>query len=167
MIKIVVGHKIYDVEKEYLLMRQYGDRTDIGSLVFPVVENTYRSGEVCGSVAYAGYVLAYEGTKLSLPVSDSVKTELAVALYGLHCSDVIHGDPRIDNMLILNGTLKWIDFRESDAPTTKTGKRRDVKILLESVGGSSLQASANIETYIKSPTKENLVAVLLGGLIER
>jgi hypothetical protein len=154
VIKIVVGHKSDDVEKEYLLMRQYGGRADIGSIVFPVIENTYHSGVVCGIVAYAGYVLAHEGTKLSLPVSDKVKTELADALHGLHCGDVIHGDPRIDNALMLNGTLKWIDFRQSDAPTTKTRRRRDVQILLESVGGSSLHASDEIEAYVNNSTEE-------------
>jgi hypothetical protein len=68
---------------------------------------------------------------------------------------------------MLDGTLKWIDFRQSDAPTTKTKRCRDVQILLESVGGSSLQASDEIEAYVNNPTEEKLVTVLLGGLIER
>lgn len=158
-LKVVVGRKSDDVEKEYLLMLQYKKRHDIQSLVFPVIENSYQSG-IVGTVAFAGYLLAEEGSKIGLPLSNVLKTELAVSLHKLHCHDVTHGDPRIDNALTLGGVLKWIDFRQSETVTTKISRRRDVQILHQSLGGSVTGAAEEIEAYVNSPSLERLCQVL-------
>ena len=160
VLKVVVGRKSDEVEKEFLLMLQYRKRTDIQSFVFPVVENSFHSG-VVGSVAYAGYLLAEEGIKIGLPLSNALKTELVVSLYELHSHDVIHGDPRIDNALTLGGVLKWIDFRQSETVTTKISRRRDVQILHQSLGGSVDTATEEIEAYVNDPSVERLRQVLL------
>lgn len=163
VIKMVVGRRSDEVEKEYRLMQQYQARADIQSLVFPVQDDTYRDGLVSG-VAYAGYVLACEGDKITLPVSRTVKIQLADALHGLHACGVIHGDPRVDNALLLRGTLKWIDFRDSESVTAKVSRRRDVEILLRSllpVGASLVDTSAEVEAYVNNPTAERLRAILL------
>ena len=163
VIKIVVGRKADNVEKEYKMMLKY--LTDpayqqIQSLVFPVVESTFRDGVVCGGVSYAGYMLGQEGCKIVRPLSDEVKTELAAALYGLHSCDVIHGDPRIENALTLDGTLKWIDFRHSEVVTGKMSRRRDVEILYKSIYGETISAEdANV--YMNEPTFDRLWTVLL------
>jgi hypothetical protein len=159
VIKVVVGRKSDDVEKEYLLMLQYQNRNDIQFLVFPVVENSFHSG-VVGSVAFAGYLMTQEGDKITLPLSNALKTELAVSLHGLHSHDVIHGDPRIDNALILGGVLKWIDFRQSEMVTTKVSRRHDVHILYQSLGGSVAAAAEEIEAYVNNPSVERLCQVL-------
>jgi len=160
VLKVVVGPKSDAVEKEYMLMLQYQKRNDIQSFVFPVVENSFHSGFVGGRVAYAGYQLAEEGNKIRLPVSNVLKTELAESLYGLHSHNVIHGDPRIDNALTLDGVLKWIDFRQSETVTPKISRRRDVHILHESLGGSVVTAAEEIEAYVNDPSVERLCQVL-------
>eukprot|EP01038_Epipyxis_sp_PR26KG_P011740 gene11740-15710_t len=159
VLKVVVGQKSDDVEKEYLLMLQYQKRNDIQSFVFPVVENSFLSG-IVGTVAYAGYLLVEEGNKIGLPLSDQLKEQLVVSLHGLHSHDVIHGDPRIDNALTLNHVLKWIDFRESETVTTKISRRRDVAILLKSLGGSEAAAAEEIEEYVNDPSEKNLRQVM-------
>jgi tRNA A-37 threonylcarbamoyl transferase component Bud32 len=132
----------------------------VTSLVFPVVEGSYRSGEI-GGVLYAGYLLAQEGQKITLPVSPELKRNLAVLLCGLHTHDVIHGDPRIDNVLILEGVVKWIDFPLSEIVTTKISRRRDVEILHKSLGGDVAIARDEIEIYVNDPNVNNLLDVLL------
>jgi hypothetical protein len=164
VIKIVAGEKTDKVEREYVLMLQYQKQEDIQELIFPVVENSYRSGTIVG-VDYAGYILAQEGKPISFPISIKVKDALAEALYGLHSNGVIHGDPRIENALILNGAVKWIDFRDTDPVTTKVSMRRDVQILNQSINGheSSLDAgktAAAIDAYVNDPTLERLCTVL-------
>jgi hypothetical protein len=164
VLKVVVGRKSGDVEKEYQLMLQYQKRNNIHSLVFPVVENSFHSGFV-GTVVYAGYLLAEEGNKIGLPLSNALKTDLAVSLHGLHSHNVIHGDPRIDNALTLGGVLKWIDFRQSETVTTKISRRRDVHILHQSLGGlgslgSLVAAAEEIEAYVNDPSVERLLQVL-------
>eukprot|EP01031_Cornospumella_fuschlensis_P023701 gene23701-28718_t len=160
VLKVVVGRKSDEVEREYLLMLQYRKRIDVQSLVFPVVEDSFHSG-VVGSVAYAGYLLAEEGIKIGPPFSNALKAELAVSLHGLHSHDVIHGDPSINNALTLGGVLKWIDFRQSDFVTTKISRRRDVHILHQSLGGSVAAATEEIEAYVNDPSVERLRQVLL------
>lgn len=160
VIKIVLGRKSDEVEKEYLLMLKHYKWEAITSLVFPVVEDSYRSGEI-GGVRYAGYLLAQEGQKITRPVSGELKRDLAVSLCGLHSHDVIHGDPRIENVLNLEGTLKWIDFRLSELVTTKISRRRDVEILYKSLGGVVADAREQIDAYVNDPSVEKLLVVLL------
>ncbi len=159
VMKIVVGLRSEEVEKEYLLMLRHHKFDAISSLVFPVVEDTYRSG-VIGDVRYAGYLLAEEGQKIGLPVSQELKQELALSMYGLHFHGVIHGDPRVENVLILDGRVKWIDFRLSEIVTTKISRRRDIEILYKSLGGVISIAREEIEKYVNDPTVDHLLSVL-------
>ena len=160
VIKVVIGRRSDELEKEFLLMLQCQNRIDVQALVFPVVDASFRSGSV-NDVAYAGYLLAREGEQIVLPVSTSVKLELAVLLHGLHNSGVIHGDPRVENAIRLDGLLKWIDFRLSETVTTKISRRRDVHILLGSIGGNIQNAAEKIEAYVNDPSVQNLQSVLL------
>jgi tRNA A-37 threonylcarbamoyl transferase component Bud32 len=131
----------------------------ISPFVFPVVKDSYRSGEIKG-VAYAGYLLAQVGQKQPRPDTEELKRELAVSLFGLHSHNVIHGDPRVENALTLDGHIKWIDFRTAHFVTAKVSRRRDVEILYSSVGGTS-DVRAEIELYANDPTVDLLVNVLL------
>jgi hypothetical protein len=161
VIKVVIGPRSDDVEKEYALMLQCQKLEAVRPHVFPVVEGTFHSGVVCGCVDFAGYTLAREGRPLFCPVPPDLKCDLAVALHGLHAHGVIHGDPRIENALVLDGVLKWIDFRETETVTTKVSRRRDVQILRQSLGGPAVDVTAEVEAYVQDPTVERLRIVLL------
>ena len=93
-------------------------------------------------------------------MSQELKRDLAISLSRLHAHDVIHGDPRIDNVMMLNGTMKWIDFRVFDFVTMKMSRRRDVEILVDSVDGVVSYARAEIDAYVKDPTPDKLFRVL-------
>ena len=142
-----------------MLQYQYQQREDIQSLIFPVVEeNSYRRG-VVGTVAYAGYLLARVGNKIARPLAREVKMKLASALYRLHSCNISHGGSRIDNALILNDEIKWIDFRESDAVTTQQSRQYDVESLYMSMGGSVANVASEIREYSYQPTEERLLAI--------
>lgn len=76
------------------------------------------------------------------------------------CCDT-YGDPRIENALILDDVVRWIDFRHSEPVTTKINRRRDVHILFQSLGGSVESAYEQIEDYVNDPTVGKLCNVLL------
>jgi tRNA A-37 threonylcarbamoyl transferase component Bud32 len=79
----------------------------------------------------------------------------------LHSHDVVHGDPRIDNVLMLDGLLKWVDFCESVLVTTMVNRRVDVQILLKSLGSSAENVVDEIEMYVTDPSFDKLYLVLV------
>jgi len=166
-LKIVLGKKSNEVEKEYKLMLECQKKDKIQPFVFPLQEGSYRSGSA-DLVDYAGYILTRIGHRISPPpLSNDVKLKLVEALYGLHSNNVIHGDPRIDNALILdNGTsaasVRWIDFRDADLVTYKVSIRCDVEILFKSIDGSSSiveDVADRIRDYMDDPNLDKLRTV--------
>ena len=147
VLKVVVGSKSDETQQEYLIMLELQRNDAVNSVVFPVVHDSFRDGVVRGIVKFAGYLLASRGQHLQKPFPIEA---LANALVALHSNNIIHGDPRIENALLLNGTVKWIDFRDSVLVTAKVNIRRDVTILLRSVAGVEV-SDENIDRYVDNP----------------
>ena len=61
-------------------------------------------------------------------------------LVALHTNNILHGDPRIDNILLVENKFRWIDFRKSrhGAATTTSAKSTDLKICITSLFHSGL-----------------------------
>ena len=160
ILKIVVGNKSDDVETEYNSMMQLLNDQRTSSLVFPLVEHSYCRGEV-GTVKYAGYRMLTEGRKIEFPVTKQLKMKLASSLYQLHKQNVIHGDPRIQNALLLDDAVKWIDFRTSSMVTAMISRRRDVEILIKSLKCTEdSRTNEEIRKYAESPTEPSLSAIV-------
>lgn len=164
VIKVVLGARSNEVEEEYLMMLKCCQSADMKSLVCPVVEGSYRIGEIGQTLYAAYYLLAQEGQRVPHPVSNENMANLAEILYRLHSQNLIHGDPRIQSVLVVEGSLRWIDFRLTDMVTTKINRKRDVTILYESLGGVLLDAAEDIEMYVKEPSSERLLRVLLKSM---
>jgi hypothetical protein len=159
VIKVVVGAKSGEVELEFKSMVRCLSSEGVNAFVFPIVVDSYRCGRI-QEVDFAGYILAREGVQILPPIEPDIKRKLAEALYGLHVNEIIHGDPRIQNALLLDGDLKWIDFRQTNFVTTKVDSRRDVEVLFESLGGKVNDAGEQITLYMNFPSVDNLCAVL-------
>ena len=159
VIKVVVGKRSEEVEREYNSMKNCLSMEEVKAFAFPIVVGSYRSGNI-REVDYAGYILACEGVQILPPIAPDIKRKLAEALYGLHANQIIHGDPRIQNALLLDGDVKWIDFRQTDFVTSKINRQRDVEVLFESLGGKVSDAREQITSYINLPSVENLCAVI-------
>lgn len=136
---------------------------EIQNFIFPIDMSSFRSGQING-VRYAGYLLLQEGCKLETPLSDKLKSDLAISLFTLHNNNIIHGDPRIQNALLLDGVIKWIDFREIEVVTTKVSLRRDVHLLCASLGMAVFTVDSfaynRVELYVDDPSVEKLQNIL-------
>ncbi len=115
-LKIVGSHlKIISAEFERLVQCN-SDYPDL------VVAPTPNSLTIIGDGGY--YTMDEIGIKAYLPAR-----KIFLLLYQLHDRGIIHGDPRIANVITLPGpTHKWIDFRSQG-----TNRFYDLKILVESV----------------------------------
>ena len=51
-----------------------------------------------------------QGLKLNFPVSDIVKKDLKEAIDEMHAADYVHGDLRPQNVLVVNNTIRVLDF---------------------------------------------------------
>lgn len=156
MLKVTVGPSAAKLEKEYKIIQSIQNNPQTAHFVIPVVPDSFRycrSSEVC----CAGYLLEYEGVKFesSCPrlnnrmVANSspldVEITLVRSLLALHKSGIIHGDPRVDNVLLKNGQLKWIDFMESQYCDAHA-RVEDFVLLFSSLAGV---AQANIRPTIR------------------
>mmetsp|Transcript_19219 Transcript_19219/g.17449 ORF Transcript_19219/g.17449 Transcript_19219/m.17449 type:complete len:114 (+) Transcript_19219:764-1105(+) len=94
------------------------------------------------------------GVKID-PNPQKVKIALIKFLSTLHASDIKHGDPRIQNLVNVNGQYKWIDVR----PSTVSSYKDDMTVLIHSLYGSNVAKHENIVTlldnYNNAPTPEN------------
>jgi hypothetical protein len=102
------------------------------------------------SVSFSGYVLSSKGEKItsSCPrlthhkVTDNNSTpselmiKLVTFLHQLHQTGHVHGDPRIDNILSLDGELKFIDMIQTRLFSIPA-KVEDFTLLFSSLTGVS------------------------------
>jgi hypothetical protein len=162
-VKIVVGTASERLEKEYLAMIDFFENESVKDLIFPVVKDSFRTGAVkCGSfdVSYAGYLLDGIGTQLQSPPTAGAVSILGRLLNQLHANDIIHGDPQYQNIVLLDGKPRWIDFFHDENVPNEYRRKRDMQIYFTSVGGSENLAELEIAAYAKSPTWENMCRVL-------
>ena len=54
------------------------------------------------TVVYACFILQEVGKRLGVPLTSDVKKQLAKSLFELHSRDITHGDPRIDDAIIVD-----------------------------------------------------------------
>jgi len=94
------------------------------TIVVPVCADSY-----INTTEYSAYILEERG--LPLPRTSESIENVGALLAQLHTAKVIHGDPRIANVIIVDKTYKWIDFRDS-YDFTEIGRRNDLALFLES-----------------------------------
>ncbi|KAI9905817.1 hypothetical protein PsorP6_013517 [Peronosclerospora sorghi] len=114
----------------------------------------------------AATLLSPVGKPIPYPTTRQEARALFDMLWKLHSAGVVHGDPRMPNVIEKDGQLlwidvaKWIDFDESEA-VVRLQKRDDVKILTQSIlhgfldGPPDLELEALINKYGERPTLTN------------
>lgn len=124
VLKVAVGPNAYDLEHEYIKIGFLQDSPHTEHFVIPIVAGSFRRGKV-ENIDFAGYLLQYKGEKIQISPTtrnqnrmtniedEDIEVRLVKFLYELHLSGITHGDPRVDNALLVNNELKWIDFMES------------------------------------------------------
>jgi hypothetical protein len=131
--KIVLHDNIAD---EYLLIK--GAAALVPHLVVDVVGNYVNTILKSGKAAGA-FLLESVGKR----VNQKSRTSIVKALVALHDKNILHGDPRIDNILLVDGNFCWIDFRKSrfGFSATSTAKSNDLKICIMSLFHSNFTES--------------------------
>jgi tRNA A-37 threonylcarbamoyl transferase component Bud32 len=89
----------------------------------------------------AAFLLKPVGKPLSYPKTREEVCTLFELLWQIHNKGVIHGDPRVPNVIVHKKKLLWIDLVDVFESTTSSLRRLDAKILTLSV----LRVSLNFE----------------------
>jgi hypothetical protein len=163
VLKVAVGPLAPRLEGEYNKILSIQNNPQTAHFVIPVVPNSFRYCRYDDEVCYAGYLLEYEGAKVesSCPrlnnrtvpkpsPAENVEIALVRFLRSLHQSGLIHGDPRVDNVLSLNGQFKWIDFMDSSW-SEALARVEDFVLLF-----SSLTGVAQVNNIIRPKIREIL-----------
>jgi hypothetical protein len=144
---------------EYKLMHQVLQNGATSQYILPVAEGSYRrSARRYNGVPYAGYIMGVVGTGFQRSLRQQDKENLAAALFALHAAGFVHGDPRIDNAVLVGEQVKWIDLREAVSVTTEANMRIDVEIFLESLAISPDDDA--VDDYVTAITADKLRAMV-------
>ena len=150
-VKVVVPMS-EDFEEEFTTLKSYYEIAP--EVVVEPLDNSFTVVHHEG-VEYGGYYFMEE---VGLSTSVSART-VYVALSRLHTMGITHGDARFKNIIIVNGILKWIDFRLLKGISSVYG---DIITLTKSLQPKALDSEAFVEAahaYSDNPTEENMLKV--------
>ena len=140
------------IANEYLLLKKARDQG------FPVV-NVFRYDEATedDNLFVAGYLM-----ELGQPVKmDRLnRTKIAESLLTFHKRHAYHGDARIQNLISVDGELKWIDLMSTVLETPGTSAYvEDVQMLVNSLGGPK-PSHEQLKAYELKPSLDRLTTFL-------
>jgi hypothetical protein len=149
------------MEREYELMRNaYGRCAEY--VVQPL--KYYEQTGDDGNVLFSAYTMADCGQAIDRPVKRAMWQSLATALFCLHDVNLVHGDARLENIVMVGSSLKWIDFYksfDSNDETHKTARRKDVYTLLRSAFGEGVETSlSDVNDYVENCTADALTSLV-------
>jgi tRNA A-37 threonylcarbamoyl transferase component Bud32 len=84
-------------------------------------------------------------------------------LVKLHQFNIVHGDPRLDNVLKFDGKLRWIDLQTANGVLGTIHLKKDLYIFLKSRFGDVdklLEENDNLLlNYGNNPTEEKAISI--------
>jgi tRNA A-37 threonylcarbamoyl transferase component Bud32 len=119
-------------------------------------------GDVMETTASAAFLVKPVGKPLPYPKTEKEVYALYDLLWQLHNKGIIHGDPRVPNVIVHEQTLLWIDLVDVFQPTTSILRQLDAETLTLSVlrvsQGFELDSAIVelIDNYGIMPTHENI-----------
>lgn len=161
VLKVVVGPNADVLEKEYNKILSLQNSSNTSHFVVPIVEGSFRQGTV-DNINFTGYLLQYKGEKIKSSLrrnndkklknfpSEPVEIRLVEFLHELHLNGITHGDPRVDNVLLVGNDLKWIDFMESNNQHKNT-RIEDFSLLFNSLTYENIDNIRQKITMILDP----------------
>lgn len=114
-----------------------------------------------------GYLMSHVGVSAVPPpgrfVTKANLNKLFRSLASIHQSGYIHGDARIQNAVLVEGAVKWIDFFPS-GPVVDQLKGRDAEVLLSSITKHDPLVDTVLinllNAYATSPSDANVLAIV-------
>jgi len=124
-----------------------------------VVPGSLKVAEISRDIFSIGFLLREVG-KAVVCHSQRERLAVLVALQALHALGICHHDPRIQNLLLVGNTLKWIDLGQW-LETNESLIKNDVTILLKSLGREvDGTLNGSIDRYAANPTLDNVLLLL-------
>mmetsp|Transcript_11806 Transcript_11806/g.10692 ORF Transcript_11806/g.10692 Transcript_11806/m.10692 type:complete len:308 (+) Transcript_11806:457-1380(+) len=151
------GNLFREFETEFEIIKTLNSQK-IGNVV-NVMADSFTCCEV-NNICYGGYLMEI-GESLDKSYCLGIVNELYSELYSLHKLGKAHGDPRIANIIRVEGTLKWIDFRDLSYVGSKSAFRVDLKILTSSIYNSLIVEDNDIKDLLNKYFNENVDNELL------
>lgn len=165
VLKVVVSKYAAELETEYSIIRTLQERENTRNFVIPVVPDSFGSFLDDEQKLYcAWYVLESRGDPLSYtcprlsrsttPTSfpGTLENSLVYFLYDFHLTGHVHRDARLDNVLLKDGSLKWIDLR-SPSPANFDARVNDFVTLFGSLTGADQSViSPRIRNILVQPS---------------
>ena len=151
LIKLGSGEDFMDFEEVQTELKSFREVYKLdNTITFKSYENPLRFDSKYGSIG--AYLLEGIGTRAKFNQSRNIIERL----YDLHKLKVIHGDPRLPNILNFKSNLCWIDFRYG-LPFTEDNIVTDVKILMHNLLGNNSEKEIESKTdTIKEYAQESL-----------
>ena len=88
--------------------------------------------------------------------------DLILSLVGLHEQDIIHGDPRVQNAVLVDDSLCWIDFRNARLSMHSAMKKQaDMETLLKSLGVLPGDSKEYVKAYDGTRARADVIVSLL------
>ena len=155
-LKVSVGRRM---EREHAQMLAAHERCP--ELVVKPLQYYEQLGED-GKVQFSAYTMEECGQAVTRPFSSDKLKSLATALHGLHKAGVIHGDPRVENIVSVGSALKWIDFYDSFISLgTNFTMQEDVNTFVRSVCGDDRLISLEaLSSYAENRTIDALMSLM-------
>jgi tRNA A-37 threonylcarbamoyl transferase component Bud32 len=154
-LKIVETHSIEILHKEAEAL-QHASHTGL---------TIHCIGEVKEIPNGAALLLSPVGKPLPPPRTEREVASLFNLLYQLHKNNIVHGDPRVSNMILAEEKPIWIDLREA-RQVNSTLRSWDAEILTRSVlriGSKALlheELDESIKVYGEKSNEENLAHII-------
>jgi hypothetical protein len=155
-LKFVMQHPD-KLESEFSALCRF--HTAASEFLIAPVENSFRQGE--GDLAW--YLMSEVGN----PEVELAARSVFLLLHSLHKQGIAHGDPRIANIVIVKGKLKWVDPREMcDLFSLAEAARADIRAVIKStmyltddVFERFPALLSKINAYTSEISEKNIVAV--------
>ena len=160
VLKVVIGEDhVKELKNEYDCLLQF---LQLGLSVMPVVQNTFVSEMPTNGVAYGGYIMTLQGSPISQKPGKAIVRQLTSTLFAIHSMGYVHGDSRIQNAVLVNNKVLWIDCRRPMRIYSNHEVGDDIEHLVRSLGGT-VDASL-LSNYVANPAEEDLYKLVTASI---
>jgi hypothetical protein len=168
-LKVVVGQdNVDEIEKELELLANFSKKADIITPCSCLLRAVDVNPTGVGSAGHikipcAGYLMKSVG--VPAPHSSlSEKIAIVVSLNGLHKANIVHGDARLTNVVLVDEKLLWVDLMAGSHCIATSDYKADMRSLLRSLYGELSDTTiALLEQYPGKLNDPNVVNEMCGS----
>jgi hypothetical protein len=137
-LKVAQAESGHLLESEFNFMKKHRDSCECNLLAIPIGDSITQSASLCG---YLMKTVGESHVSRNVAMKTTQNLNLVIsALYSLHIHNpvIIHGDARINNLIVCGTNYIWIDFMVSESSIhdcVEISKANDMATLISSILG--------------------------------